>query len=207
MQRKNASYWLDSFETILPVCSHIPHIWMLWSPNGKSENITYLGANNHFQLLTISVQFWLWHCFMQRAFAPSTVSIREKKSFLTFVPRKDIHGVSHDQWLHWWWKHFSSEKHDESKHIMSLASQRSGSLWPWPQSLLTCFCSQVAVITILDLSMQSQVFTVAWHSVILLLLLLLRKTHCIGLTSFPPLKNSSLEVSIAFNMRDWKMKE
>lgn len=41
MQRNTMSYWMDHFETILPVCSHMPRVWVLWSPNGESEYLTY----------------------------------------------------------------------------------------------------------------------------------------------------------------------
>lgn len=55
MQINKRSYWIDHFETILPVCSHIPHIWMLWSPNGKkaSTSLILLGQRTTFSYLQL----------------------------------------------------------------------------------------------------------------------------------------------------------
>lgn len=137
---------------------------------------------------------------MQCAFAPSTLS--REKLFERFFPGK-IHGICHHQWLHRWWKHLSRVKnHEELHQIMSPVSWCCGSLSPWLQSLLTCFGSRPPAATIWGLGTQRS-FPCSTA---------LRTTaspdplHWTG-TSFPALKNSSSDVSIASNRRGAKMKE
>lgn len=147
---------------------------MLWSPNGKSDYTSpiILGQPPTFSYLQFksTSDAGIASCNVHLHHLQSLS--REKLTFFFVFGKISMayvitSGSTDGQNIFLQWKSWRIEPNQG-------ISKPSGSLWPWLQSLLTCFASQAPRITIVDLSMQRKVFTVARHSV-----LLLRKTHCI----------------------------